>query len=705
MDFNQIDTEQPQYPAVDDSKSADFMTRLKMSFAKDDTAKAHALASRFGKENVFVVDDPNSDYRGQLAFRDPKTGSFHPADENNFTLKDYADWVGSVPEMATSILGGMAGAVVGTPAGPGGMAGAAMIGAGTGGGAGEYIRHSIANAMGLPEGNSEDVAKGIRNAAIVNTLGEGGGQAINGIMKAGARFATPTLAEKGTQELFEQNNMPYLLSDVKKSKPLALVESALSNMPTSSDVYHDVALRQLEQYGVLGEKALERAGGATSDVMAGEAAKQGLKDKAAFFSKATRPLYEKVGELMDGVSAPPSNTLSTMQRLRDETKIGRSGELESIFKDIESALDESGGNLSYRALDQASSRIGAKAQSGTAKMDADGRLFSILNNAIKSDMAQMVESSGIKDAKRIHDEADFIYTNGLSGKKEAQIYNQANRGFNNSVKLPTTGLPGDDLPAREVFDKTTAKAMHNTESGAKILDMIKPKDTEGILRQRMLVGEDAWKKDIAPAWLTKNLEGLEGKLTKEGVEVTFTSPDKFVSWMGKWDSNLKGTRKSALDMILPQQTVEQLRNMEKLARNTNTANKLASNYSGTARVSGAMDLINKTMQAPATILLPVGQAALAGGAAYGTAKDWDESSVMGKVVDGAALASVLIGPRILAKKLTSPATLAKFGQSTLATSPSFNAAVDALAATPKAGAGFMSTRKLRSFDYKDEEGR
>lgn len=127
MDQTPIDNEE--------EASLGFGNRAQYAIEPIQSNRKAFLEEEFGKDNIM------EDKHGELYLK--QNGAFHPLNKKGFSTADVADFAGATPEIA----GGVAGALIGTPAGP---VGAVGVGA-AGGALGSVARQGLSAMIGTPQ--------------------------------------------------------------------------------------------------------------------------------------------------------------------------------------------------------------------------------------------------------------------------------------------------------------------------------------------------------------------------------------------------------------------------------------------------------------------------------------------------------------------------------------------------------------------------
>jgi hypothetical protein len=158
------------------------------------------------------------------------------------------------------------------------------------------------------------------------------------------------------------------------------------------------------------------------------------------------------------------------------------------------------------------------------------------------------------------------------------------------------------------FRSKLGKRIANEDNPAALVKYIfQPNNAKQILRTRALVGQEGFQ-DLKQAFLTDLLDDASGRFVGQGnQEIAFPRLFKLDNFFKKYDTN-------TLKLIFSPAELGKLEQLHRMAKFTNTAQRMAGNPSGTGQVALAGSLINRLSDPRLFQGAAVGAGAVGGGA-------------------------------------------------------------------------------------------
>lgn len=257
--------------------------RIKLSFI-DNPREREALLKTVYPETKRLPD-------GRLSYVNPETGRLTLIDEDPVSLRDLADWTGTIPEVIGGTVGSIGGAVSPVPGG-------AYIGAGAGTAAGRIVKKEIAEKiMGdfdIPESDKEywtDIAI----AGGIGIIGEAGGRlVIKGLSPFAKRIPAATKKAANYIRRFGGKLTPAQMTE---TRILDVLENVTESSLFGGGRIHAFKQSQREMIENIASDIAERFGARATIEEAGTLIQKTIMGNKKAFNVVARRLYEKVDKL------------------------------------------------------------------------------------------------------------------------------------------------------------------------------------------------------------------------------------------------------------------------------------------------------------------------------------------------------------------------------------------------------------------------
>jgi RNase P protein component len=340
--------------------------------------------------------------KGQGSLGLPDSGQDMAIDARRAEWADIADLRGIAPGM----LGGLAGAAIGTPTGPAGMV--------AGAGLGSMFARSFDEAVEQAEGaNRQDIWQQLyqlTGTGLENMTAEGAGQALAAV----GRYAMAPEAGRTTAKALRQaeNARSFGLEVTAQQINRAPIFSRIANgmeMVLGSPVRDD----NVRLLAALADEFKDRAGATASKAEAGEAVQRWIKHQVRQFRSSASARYGEVDAILGNrpvVSIAPlknavRHIMEDMPKAGDEAQ-ALTPELQTFFNSILKLNDEQ----SWRAVQGLRAKYRSMPTSLFPGMEAHWR--SMLYRGARDSMAQAKNRVKGTDARAFEllEKADRLYS-------------------------------------------------------------------------------------------------------------------------------------------------------------------------------------------------------------------------------------------------------------------------------------------------------
>lgn len=247
-------------------------------------------------------------------------------DEQKTTLRDAADYAGSIPSIAGAVAGGMA--ATGMGAIP------AMGLAGLGAAGGKALDEVVKNLQGQQVKTAGEVFQGVLDESNAAAVGEGGARVLS---KIGGKILAPAASrmtpEKATaaKDAIEQG-FKIRPGSVTDAPLLARWEGMVRNI--FGDLYED------QNVAAAKAGAARLGGGTATKEQAGEAITNSIRKQRVNFSQAMSRQYQGIDDLVGQPFVPTDSLKATAQAILDGVPKTRGGDSAFIAGETRKFLSE-----------------------------------------------------------------------------------------------------------------------------------------------------------------------------------------------------------------------------------------------------------------------------------------------------------------------------------------------------------------------------
>jgi hypothetical protein len=555
-------------PIVEKEQGAgvDTKVRAQFSFANSRIEQAAVLRQAYGAGNVIRND------LDEWTVKKPD-GKWYAIDPKGFDVGDIVDVSAGATQIVPEVIGGVGGAVLAAPTGPG-MAAGGALGAGAGGAVGALGRQEIGSALGVPEAveqqfgaeylpGTQEKTEEVGRAFLFGAGSELAGMGALGLLGKSLAPMRAGLSRGAQAGMARARAMGVDLSlgDISGGRVSSLWESALSNLWGSSGVMQEFRVGQLKRLSELTDDWLRKFSTGTkispTRGVVGEAGKVEVGTGAGAARETMQDTFQSLanGKYDEVAVLAGADTFGTpsLRGLADDivgspTFDAFPQEAKRVFKLLQ---EKAGTDMNFLEAQQWRSMLGSMTDVTENIPSAAVGQIKRLFGAINKDMAAYAGSKGgalqeaFDDATRFYRAGDnrvpgISLINGPTGKKLARLAKQ----------------PEDIIP--RFFQKNNA-----TELG----------------ELKRLVGDDAFK-ELKETWVAQDMLAKVGKVDVPtgGGDLKFTingnALSKYLDDMG--DETLK--------TIFSPTELRRLRRLASVAKQTKQAMRTADNPAGTAQV-------------------------------------------------------------------------------------------------------------------------
>lgn len=460
-----------------------------------------------------------------------------------------AQKVSGAARPALQALGGLGGGFVGSPLGPGGMAGGGLLGVAAGDAAADLLDRSLGIQPDItsPMGAAKETLKNLKTGAIA----EATGQAAMGLVSPVVRAALP-IAKKAAKF-----GVDLTAAEIKQSKPWALVESTLEKIPFSAGIIQRFRAKQGAQLERAAEDLIEQIGSGQSKEVVGTSAQNAILQKNFKRLQTRDKLFDR---LTRSVPTDAKIGTDTLQESADSLLLKESQlPIEAQNKQIATFLDGMR-NIKQQGLSFQGAKNLRERLTGLIGPMADTpekQVYKQIKNSLDDDIAAFAEKSG--------------------GQIE-KAWKQAN-AFHGAVK---------DLAS----DPNIKSVLNSSNPGAIVNGLMNSRNTLQIKLLKKAMPEKDFRK-VQDAMIDRLFEG----------GINQTASQALVS-------NLKKYGDEFLETAIPKAKLSRLREFGEVASRAKGAEKLAGNPSGTAQnvitfAQGAFFISNPVRGTVAVVAPPV----------------------------------------------------------------------------------------------------
>jgi len=328
----------------DYNSGADGKLRSLVSFGETSGDKEAILTSLVGEEG-FTRDEGGNlalTEKGQLDRGIEYKGKNLIIEDDAFSMRDFSDLAGIVPEVVGGVAGSIIGGILGIPGGPPGMIAGSVAGSAFGAGAFQAIEEGIESLLGVQTQTGKEVAKDVvMEAAIaggldlvggtVLSIGRGGKKLATGAYKKGKGLATSPTAQlqeeninralsiirRGGQPSFESVGAPRPLSYGQKvaegvTQDTTRLEKNINFALNESDKFKRVLNKNQTGVDDLG-KTLETSGVAQlkaaeiAQTSAQRSALEAFDNSIDFLEKASKEGFEVNRSTLESINSAFKN--------------------------------------------------------------------------------------------------------------------------------------------------------------------------------------------------------------------------------------------------------------------------------------------------------------------------------------------------------------------------------------------------------------
>ena len=328
----------------DYNSGADGKLRSLVSFGETSGDKEAILTSLVGEEG-FTRDEGGNlalTEKGQLDRGIEYKGKNLIIEDDAFSMRDFSDLAGIVPEVVGGVAGSIIGGILGIPGGPPGIIAGSVAGSAFGAGSFQAIEEGIESLLGVQTQTGKEVAKDVvMEAAVaggldlvggtVLSIGRGGKKLATGAYKKGKGLATSPTAQlqeeninralsiirRGGQPSFESVGAPRPLSYGQKvaegvTQDTTRLEKNINFALNESDKFKRVLNKNQTGVDDLG-KTLETSGVAQlkaaeiSKTSAQRSALDAVDDSINFLEKASKEGFEVNRSTLESINSAFKN--------------------------------------------------------------------------------------------------------------------------------------------------------------------------------------------------------------------------------------------------------------------------------------------------------------------------------------------------------------------------------------------------------------
>lgn len=472
-----------------------------------------------------------------------------PSDEPSSMAQTFSRFARPVLEFG----GATGGAVLAAPGGPVASMGGGVLGYAGGKSAADLLDRKLGikpEVSGFGEAATETLGN-IREGVITEATGQVAGAAMRPLAKLTAP-AISKVAEKAKK--FAVDMTPAELS---KSKPLALLESALEKIPFSSGMIQRFRAKQGEQLEKAAQNLIDDLATVGTKETAGTEASQAIQNKMFKRLEVRDKLFDRLTKAVpkDSIVAVDSMRQRADDLLLRESQLPASDQNKGIIEYLKEKVKHNQTGLSFDGAKALRERL--RAQIGPMADTPEKQVYKQLKDALDSDIAAFADKSG--------------------GNIE-RAWKKAN-SFHGAVKQLA-----DDPNIKSIVDKANP--------GAVVDSLLRSKNTLQMRLLRKAMPEASYQK-LQGAMVDRLFEGGVNQTASEALA-----------------SNVKRYGDEFLEVAISKPKLERLKEFAEVVSAARGAEKMAGNPSGTAQnvitfAQGAFFIANPVKGAVAVVAPPV----------------------------------------------------------------------------------------------------
>ena len=279
--------------------------RIKLGFVDNPDDRENLLKSVYPKSRRLAD--------GRLVFKNDQTGKETTIDEEGFSFRDIADWIGMIPELAGGTIG-----AIGTAAVP--IPGARLAGAGAGTALGNIAKKEIGEVF-LPDQSKQTNKEywgDVGMAGAAGTIGEGVGALV---VKGLAPFAKkiPETSRRAI-EFFKMHGGDMTPAQATNSRVLDVLENIAESSFFGGGRIVKFKQKQTELVDEIANRMIGAISEKTGVEEVGAIAQGAIEGNRNAFNAAGKRLYADVDKLTQGVNVSTVQLKQTAQKILSKIK-------------------------------------------------------------------------------------------------------------------------------------------------------------------------------------------------------------------------------------------------------------------------------------------------------------------------------------------------------------------------------------------------
>lgn len=307
----------------------DIPLRIRLGFAESDEARLKLLRKQF-------PDARRLDEDHRLVYTNPATNKLTAVDEQGFTLRDLADWVGYMPEVIGGTIGALAAAPIPVP-------GARVAGAGIGMGLGRVVKKGIAGLIEEKIPTGDELARAGAESAMYGM----GGEAVGGaLIKAAGPYAKRILPE--TREAitrFAKYRGRLSPAQATEARGMDILENIAEYSLVGSEPFRAFRVSQEQALSRWADDIAMQVGNHMTPEQIGQLTSDAINKRSNIFNRAGKILFKRVDDLTKEAQVDtkiPTSIANQMLKVaqRPYAKSLRSKTGERILKDFANLPDK-----------------------------------------------------------------------------------------------------------------------------------------------------------------------------------------------------------------------------------------------------------------------------------------------------------------------------------------------------------------------------
>ncbi len=372
-------------------------------------------------------------------------------------------------------VGGTGGAILGTMINPGA---GSVVGAGAGALIGRDFYNSIIKTV-FPTVDSRKLTEKAGDAFVtfaINAVGQKSGELLQKYISKAVKKTGPMVGKgEDTTTLmkaYEEVGAQPTAGQISGSKTVQSIESALQNMPISSDVLDASYQGTIDSMDKYSRQLISRLGGIGDDEATGTAIERGTKSFVEEFSAKGGKLYDKLDEFIQPgtqIDTPSFNDTvkEVMQRYASDIEFAEILTPKSI-KLLDAAVRqvETRGGMTYSTFKALRRQLGNEMKGSSGVLDdVTSAEIKQLYGAISDDMGVVASNVG-EEAFKAFTRANTFWRAGrqridnvisplVEKSNGLKIYNAVTKGAPSEVATMRKSLP------KEQWDKVVGQVINN----------------------------------------------------------------------------------------------------------------------------------------------------------------------------------------------------------------------------------------------------